>query len=138
MKVLPVFLKNNVPLEFFIANVESNKLILDHVVCKYPSTFDLTRCTLYVNDKPVNFIKSSWATPAIFNVNGIPGKVSEHLIEPLTNVTFTLVVDCKKEDEHKYKDIRFHLHLSLEPESSFEKWKEDDLNYSEFDRTKAG
>ena len=137
MKVLPVFLKNNVPLEFFIANVESNKLILDQLVCKYPSTFDLTKCILYVNDKPVNFIKSSWATPTIFNVNGIPGKVSSHFIEPLTKVTFTLVIDCKEEDEPKYEEVRFHLHLSLELESSVKRLKEENLNYSELDQSKA-
>jgi len=138
MKVLPVFLKNNIPQEFFIANVESNKLILDHLVCKYPSTFNLTKCVLYVNDKPVDFIKSNWATPTIFNVNGIPGQVSSHIIEPLTNVTFTLLIQCKKEDERKYEDIRFHLHLSLELESSWKKLNEDDLNYSELGRQKAG
>src|SRR3954470_17962406 len=102
MKVLPVFLKNNVPLEFFIANVESNKLILDHLICKYPQTLDLSKCVLYVNGKPVNFIKSNWATPTVFNVNGIPGKTSAHIIEPLTKVTFTLVIDCKKEEEEKF------------------------------------
>ena len=118
MKVLPVFLKNNVPLEFFIANVDSNRLILDHLVCKYPKTHDLTKCMLYINNKPVNFIKSSWATPTIFNVNGIPGKVSSHIIEPLTKVTFKLTIICTKEEEKLFEDVRFHLHLSLELEST--------------------
>lgn len=136
MKLLPVFLKNNVPLEFFIANVDSNKLILDHLVCKYPVTYDLTKCVLYVNDKPVNFIKSSWATPTIFNVNGIPGKVSHHMIEPLTKVTFTLVIDCKEEEKRKYEDVRFHLHLSLELEST-RSIKENNVNLPEYDQSKA-
>jgi hypothetical protein len=136
MKVLPVFLKNNVPLEFFIANVESNKLILDHLVCKYPQTHDVSKCVLYVNDKPVNFIKSSWATPTTFNVNGIQGKVSSHLIEPLTKVTFKLVIDCKKEEEKKFEDVRFHLHLSLEVESKIS-IAETKIDLPEFDRSKA-
>ena len=136
MKVLPVFLKNNVPLEFFIANVDSNKLILDHLVCKYPTTFDLTKCIIYINDKPVNFIKSNWATPTIFHVNGIPDKVSSHVIEPLSKVTFMLTVDCKKEDEEKFEDVRFHLHLSLEVESN-RSIIESNSNFSEFNQSKA-
>lgn len=135
MKVLPVFLKNNVPLEFFIANADSNKLILDHLVCKDPKTFDLTKCIVYINDKPVNFIKSSWATPTIFHVNGIPDKVSSHIIEPKAKITFTLVADGKKEDVEKYKDIHFHLHLSLEAEKSIKPILENNL--SGFDQQKA-
>jgi hypothetical protein len=114
MKVLPVFLKNNVPVEFNVANIDANKLILNCLVCKDPETFDLTKCIVYVNEKPVNFIKGDWATPSYFHVNGIPNKISSQIIEPLSKITFTLVIDCEKEDVRKYSDFRFHLHLSLE------------------------
>lgn len=114
MKALPVFLINNIPVEFYIANPDTNKLILNYLVCKDEKTFDLTKCMVYINDKPVNFIKSGWATPSVFHVNGIPDKASCQAIEPLSKITFTLMIDCKKGEEEKYAGIRFHLHLSLE------------------------
>jgi hypothetical protein len=101
-------------MEFYVANTDINKLVLNSLTCKDPSTFDLSRCVVYLNDRPINFIKSSWVSQGTFHVNGIPDKSSCQTIGPLTKITFTLKIDCKKEDEAKFSDIRFHLNLSLE------------------------
>lgn len=101
-------------MEFYVANTDINKLVLNSLTCKDPNTFDLTKCVVFLNDRPINFIKSDWATPSMFHVNGIPDKTSSQTIEALSKVTFTLVIDCKKQDEEKYSEIRFHLNISLE------------------------
>lgn len=101
-------------MEFYVANTDINKLVLNSLTCRDPKTFDLSKCVVFLNDKPTSFIKNSWTTPSAFHVNGIPDKSSAQTIGPLTKITFTLAIDCKKEDEEKYADVRFHLQLSLE------------------------
>ncbi len=135
MKILPVFLKNNIPVEFYIADVDSNKLILNYLICKDPITFDLSKCVVYINDKPVNFIKSNWATPTCFNVNGVPDKCFIEAIKPMSMVKFTLQIDCKKEAEEKYADLHFHLHLSQESELSNKLISKKKMNFLEADQS---
>ena len=128
MKILPIFLRNNIPNEFYITNSDSKKIVLEQLVCKAPITFDITKCIVFVNDMPFNFVKGGWASPDVFHINGIPNKMASHNIEPLSLVKFMLKIDCKKGDEEKYENIHFHLHLSVESDFVNETVWENEFN----------
>jgi hypothetical protein len=116
MKILPVFLKNNIPNEFYLTNSDSKILVLEQLVCNDAKTFDISRCVIYVNDLAIDFIKGDWTNPNVFYVNGFQNKVASQSIQPFSVVKFTLKVNCPKHLEKNLEDIHFKLHLSLEEE----------------------
>ena len=116
MKILPVFLKNNIPNEFYLTNSDSKKLVLEQLVCNDARTFDISRCVIYVNDLAIDFIKGDWTNPNVFYVNGFQNKVASQSIEPFSVVKFMLKINCPEREEKNLQDIHFKLHLSLEEE----------------------
>lgn len=117
MKILPVFLKNNVVNEFYITNTDSTKLVLQQLVCSDEKTFDISRCVIYVNDIEVSFVKGDWTDPHIFYVNGIQNKIASQVIKPFSLVKFKLCVICDEHEKKKIENIDFQLHLALEEEA---------------------
>ena len=116
MKTLPVFLRNNIVNEFFITNSDCKKLVLQQLVCNDSKTFDISRCVVYINDFPVNFIKGDWTNRNTFYINGFQKKLATQSIEPFSVVKLMLRVYCDDYIEKSIEETRFQLHLYLETE----------------------
>ena len=117
MKILPVLLKNNIESEFYISDSEASKLVLKQLVCTDAKTFDISRCVLSIDDTEVNFVKGDWTNPSVFFVNGLADKQIKKTIEPFSFIKFKLKINYSGQDEKFLEDIRFQLHLDLEPEA---------------------
>ena len=111
MKILPVFLKNNIVNEFFITNADCKKIVLQHLICNDSKTFDISRCVVYINDSPVNFIKGDWTNPNTFYINGFQKRLATQSIEPFSVVKFMLRVYCPDYVEKSIVDTSFQLHF---------------------------
>ena len=117
MKIFPVCLKNNIESELYINNADSSKLVLKQLVCKDSKTFDISRCVLYINDAEVNFIKGDWTNQEVFYINGLADKTITKKIKPFSYIKLKIKVDCEKDAGLISEDIKFQLHLDLEPET---------------------
>ncbi len=114
MKLLPVFLKNNISNEFYITNFDCKRIIPEQLICRDARALEIESCTVYINELPFRFVKDNRSNYSIFYLDRFQSNFVFKSLEALSNVKFKLRINCGKEVEEKYKDMLFHLHFRLE------------------------
>jgi len=118
MKLLPVFLKNNVSNEFYITNFDCKRIIPKQLICRDARALEINTCTICINDLPFRFIKDNRSSFSTFYLDRFQSNFVFKSLEALSGVKFRLKIHCAKEDEEKFKDMIFHLHFNLEKDLS--------------------
>ncbi len=130
MKLLPVFLKNNISNEFYITNFDCKKIIPQQLVCRDARALDITSCTVCINDLPFRFVKDNRYSFSTFNLDRFQSNFVFKSLEALSNVKFRLRIHCEKNDEERYKDMMFHLHFNLEKDGLTKAFMDQRFNNS--------
>ncbi|MEO6302302.1 MAG: hypothetical protein ABIP51_03910 [Bacteroidia bacterium] len=128
MKLLPVFLKNNISNEFYITNFDCKRIIPEQLICRDARALELENCTIYINDLPFRFVKDNRSNYSIFYLDRFQSNFVFKSLEALSNVKFRLRLNCPKEAEEKFKDMLFHLHFRLEKDLTTKLFQDKDLN----------
>lgn len=115
MKILPIMLINNVVEELQIIIHDCEKIIIERLICSYSNNSNVTDCTIYFNDVPLQYKKiSDHSRKKVFYLDGITDNVRSFQIHSPCTLKFMLSIPGTPLEEAKLKELRFLLHLSLE------------------------
>ncbi len=130
MKLLPVFLKNNISNEFYITNFDCKKITPQQLVCRDARALEINSCTVCINDLPFRFVKDNRSSFSTFILDRFQSNFVFKSLEALSHVKFKLRVHCQKDEEEKYNDLMFHLHFTLEKDGLVKAFMDQRFNNS--------